>query len=88
MIGPIKTVGVYVEDQQAAKAFYIEKLGFTVRKEMPMGPTTVWLEVAPPGAETAIVLYPRGMMKNWAEMKPSIVFHCDDVEATVRELSN
>jgi predicted enzyme related to lactoylglutathione lyase len=47
----------------------------------------VWLEVSPPEAETAIVLYPRGMMKNWAEMKPSIVFHCDDVDATVRDLA-
>jgi predicted enzyme related to lactoylglutathione lyase len=87
MIGPIKTVAVYVEDQQAAKRFYTEALGFTVRKEMPMGPSAVWIEVSPPGAETAIVLYPRGMMTNWAEMKPSIVFHCDDVEGTIRELT-
>jgi lactoylglutathione lyase len=87
MIGPIKTVGVYVEDPQAAKKFYTEQLGFTIRKEMPMGPGAMWIEVAPPGAETAIVLYPRGMMKDWAEMRPSIVFQCDDVEGTVRTLA-
>ncbi len=47
-----------------------------------MMPGASWLEVAPKGAESALVLYPKSMMKNWAELKPSIVFVCDDVEKT------
>ena len=88
MIGPIKTVGVYVEDQDRAVAFYVEKLGFEVRRRLPMGPNARWVEVAPPGALTCLVLYPRAMMANWAELKPSIVFHCPDVEAACRKLES
>jgi predicted enzyme related to lactoylglutathione lyase len=86
MIGAIKTVGVYVEDQRRAVEFYTEKLGFTVRRQIPMGPDAAWIEVSPPDAETCLVLYPKAMMTNWAELKPSIVFHCDDVEAVCRQL--
>jgi predicted enzyme related to lactoylglutathione lyase len=79
-------VAVYVSDQAAARTFYVDKLGFTVRKEMPMTPEASWLEVAPAGEQSALVLYPRALMKDWQQRKPSIVFHCDDVEATVAEL--
>ena len=86
MIGPIKTVSVYVEDQERALAFYTEKLGFEARRTQAMGPGVSWIEVAPPGAETSLVLYPKGMMPDWAERKPSIVFHCPDVEGLCRRL--
>jgi predicted enzyme related to lactoylglutathione lyase len=86
MIGAIKTVGIYVEDQQRAVEFYTEKLGFTVRRSLPVGPNANWIEVSPPGAESSLVLYPRSMMENWAELKPSVVFHCSDVEETCRQL--
>ena len=87
MIGPIKTVGIYVADQAKSLEFYREKLGFEVRQSLPMGPDAKWVEVAPPGAQTCLVLYPRSMMTNWAELKPSVVFHCPDVEETCLQLS-
>lgn len=86
MIGPIKTVGIYVEEQQKALAFYTEKLGFQLRRSLPMGPHANWIEVSPPGAQSSLVLYPRSMMTNWAELKPSIVFHCSDVAAVCGKL--
>lgn len=82
MIGPIKTIGIYVEDQAKSVEFYTEKLGFEVRKSIPMGPDANWIEVSPPGAETCLVLYPKSMMTNWAQLKPSVVFQCPDVEDT------
>jgi predicted enzyme related to lactoylglutathione lyase len=88
MIGPIKTVGVYVADQQQALEFYNQKLGFQVRRRIPMGPGAEWIEVSPPGAETCLVLYPKSMMSNWTELKPSIVFHCADVVGTCDELES
>src|ERR1700760_4563972 len=87
MIKHIKTVGIYVADQERALAFYTEKLGFDVHLKMPMGPNAQWIEVGPPGAESHLVIYPRSMMPDWAEKKPSIVFTCRDVEATYRDLS-
>lgn len=86
MIGPIKTVGVYVEDQTRSLEFYTQKLGFVLRRTIPMGPAANWLELSPPSAESSLVLYPKSMMADWAERKPSIVFHCADVEKTYREL--
>lgn len=55
-INRIAIVSIPVSDQQAAKAFYTEKLGFTVVRDNPMGPDQQWIEVAPPGAETSITL--------------------------------
>jgi lactoylglutathione lyase len=88
MIGPIKTVGVYVEDQTKALEFYTQKLGFVLRRSVPMGPTANWLEVSPAGAESCLVLYPRSMMPDWEKRKLSIVFHCGDVEQTCRQLES
>ncbi|MBA2874732.1 VOC family protein [Thermaerobacillus caldiproteolyticus] len=82
MIKRIATVAIYVEDQQKAKEFWTEKAGFEVVAEHPMGPNAFWLEVAPKGAQTALVIYPKTMMKDWNERKPSIVFECDDVLGT------
>jgi lactoylglutathione lyase len=86
MITKIATVAVYVDDQQKAKAFWTEKVGFEVIRETPMGPGGSWLEVGPKGAETVLVIYPKSMMKNWMELKPSIVFVCDDIEATYQKM--
>lgn len=48
---------VYVEDQDRALEFYTGTLGFEVRQDNPMGPGQRWLEVAPPGASTTVLLY-------------------------------
>ena len=87
MIGPIKTVGIYVEDQAQAIDFYVELLGFEVRRRMRMGADAEGVEVAPPGAETCLVIYPRALMPDWAERKSSVVFYCSDVRNLVDRLS-
>ena len=49
-----------VADQDAALAFYTEKLGFEVRGDTRFGEQNEmrWLEVAPPGSQTRLVLNP------------------------------
>ena len=37
-----------------------------------------WLEVAPPGAASALVLYPKAMMPDWETRRPSVVFEVED----------
>jgi lactoylglutathione lyase len=88
MITKIATSAVYVADQQKAKTFWVEKVGFDLIRETPMGPDGAWLEVAPKGAASALVLYPRAMMKGWETMTPSIVFECDDIAATFERMKN
>ncbi|MDX6151564.1 VOC family protein [Marinococcus sp. PL1-022] len=82
MIGKIASTAVYVEDQQRAKEFWTEKIGFEVRSEDPLGPNAYRLEVAAPGAETTLAIYPKSYVLNWQELKPSIVFECDNVHAS------
>ena len=47
MIRQVATVAVYVENQEQAKAFWRDKVGFEVRNEQSMGSIGSWLEVAP-----------------------------------------
>ena len=49
-----------VTDQDAALAFYTEKLGFEVRADTRFGAHEEmrWLEVAPPGSRTRLALNP------------------------------
>lgn len=86
MIKSVKSQAVYVTNQNAALQFYQQILGFEVRRWEPLGIAGSWIEVAPPGGQTSIVLYPRDLMPDWQQRKPSIVFGCDDVAATHAEL--
>lgn len=79
MIKKIATTAVYVSDQAAAEKFWTETMGFEVKASKEMGHGSRWLEVAPMGAESALVLYPKKLMKEWEEHKPMIVFWCDDI---------
>jgi catechol 2,3-dioxygenase-like lactoylglutathione lyase family enzyme len=55
-ITEVGTIGVPVSDQERALAFYVEKLGFEKRLDVPYGKGERWIEVAPPGAATTIAL--------------------------------
>ena len=88
MITSIKTVAIYVEDQNRALEFYTTKLGFEVRRKEQMTANVHWIELAPKGGQTCLVIYPKAMMKDWRERKPSIVFACADARATSEELKS
>src|SRR4051812_5816405 len=45
-----------VSDQDAAIAFYTQKLGFSVASDIPFGNGDRWVEVAPPSGGAAIAL--------------------------------
>ena len=86
MIKWLATQAVYVSDQRASEDFWKNRVGFEVITRRELGNGLYWLEVAPPGAQSRLVLYPRSLMKDWNERKPSIVFECDDVDQTYGEL--
>jgi catechol 2,3-dioxygenase-like lactoylglutathione lyase family enzyme len=56
----VATVIIPMKDQDAALAFYTEKLGFELRVEIPFGEGSPmrWIEVGLPGQETTIALAP------------------------------
>lgn len=86
MIKNVAKVGVYVKDQQKALDFYTKVLGFEVIADQPMGPKDRWIEVAPPGSDTRLSLWtPPGLEERIGTFS-GIVFKCDDIGATCREL--
>ena len=52
----ISSVFLTVADHDQAIAFYRDTLGFDVRVDQTFGPGIRWVEVAPPGAKSAIAL--------------------------------
>ena len=87
MIRKIATSAVYVTDQDAAVQFWGKQVGFEIRRDLPMGSEARWIEMAPPGAESCIVIYPKSLMEDWAERKPSMVFDCENILETHREMT-
>jgi catechol 2,3-dioxygenase-like lactoylglutathione lyase family enzyme len=55
-ISQLGRVIVPVSDQDAAIAFYADKLGFSVTSDVPFGEVDRWVEVTPPGGGAAIAL--------------------------------
>ena len=83
----IATVAVYVENQPKALAFWTEQVGFMLHRKESMGPGGDWLEVGPHEAGARLVIYPRGLVDDWAQRKPSVVFECDDIQATYQQMA-
>src|SRR5216117_1356732 len=48
MITKMNHVVIYVLDQESAYDFYVNRLGFKVHTDAPMGPGKRWLTVCPP----------------------------------------
>jgi catechol 2,3-dioxygenase-like lactoylglutathione lyase family enzyme len=57
-VNKIATVVIPVADQDGQIAFYVDKLGFEKRVDIPFGGQYRWVEVGPVGAETTIALAP------------------------------
>jgi catechol 2,3-dioxygenase-like lactoylglutathione lyase family enzyme len=57
-ITQLATVIVPVSNQDRAIEFYVEKLGFEKRADIPFGDGDRWVEVSPPGAATTLALMP------------------------------
>jgi catechol 2,3-dioxygenase-like lactoylglutathione lyase family enzyme len=57
-ISQIGTVVIPVSDQDRAIEFYVQKLGFEKRSDIPFGNGDRWVEVAPPGASTTLAIVP------------------------------
>lgn len=84
----IATVAIYVENQKEALKFWTEQVGLSVLRSHPIGLDLSWVELSADGPGSCLVLYPRSMMEDWAQRKPSIVFECDDLQNMYTELSS
>ncbi|AET57141.1 hypothetical protein HPL003_01785 [Paenibacillus terrae HPL-003] len=91
MINKIGQVMLYVNNQDESRNFWTEKLGFEVIAEETNGPMR-WIEVAPKGAATSIVLHNKEFVaKMNPEMNlgtPSIMYYTDNFDALYSDLKN
>jgi predicted enzyme related to lactoylglutathione lyase len=73
-------------DQERAKTFYTEVLGFEPYRDEPMGESGAgrWIEVGPKGADTRLVLFPDA---DQAGGFASFVLDTDDIVATCADLA-
>jgi catechol 2,3-dioxygenase-like lactoylglutathione lyase family enzyme len=79
-ISDVGGVAVPVADQERALRFYVGKLGFEVRRDVPMGDGGRWLQVAPPGARVPVALVAAGEGGR-VGVDTGITFTTDDAEA-------
>ena len=72
MIKCVGTISVFVKDQDRAKEFYTQKLGFELRADAPLYPGAAvrWIAVAPKDAVTEVILYLPD--ENWAHYEPTV----------------
>lgn len=85
MINRLDVVSIPVSDQDRAKAFYRDVLGFEELADQRMGPEMRWVQLAPQGADTSVTLV------NWFESMPAgslkgLVLHTATLDADVAAL--
>jgi catechol 2,3-dioxygenase-like lactoylglutathione lyase family enzyme len=82
MISHLKFVGIPTKNQDAALAFWTEKMGFKVATDQPFDDQQRWIELKIPGAETRVVLFLPEGHENRVGGFFSGSFACDNVEQT------
>jgi catechol 2,3-dioxygenase-like lactoylglutathione lyase family enzyme len=94
MISRVSTVSVFVADQERAKIFYTDTLGFELRTDAPLYPGSEarWVAVAPRGAETEVILYlPDENWEHYAQVvgkSQALTFEVSDMAALHADLKS
>jgi len=85
-VSKIATVVIPVTDQDREIEFYVEKLGFDKRVDVPFGNGYRWVEVAPGDAVTTIALAPPPDSGTTGNRETGISLYTEDIDAYHAEL--
>ena len=88
MITHLHFASIPVSDQDRALAFYVEKLGFRVATDRPMGEGRRWIELRIGNSETRVVLHAAPDVEERIGGFFNGSFACDNAEATFRQLKH
>ncbi|KMY32000.1 glyoxalase [Lysinibacillus xylanilyticus] len=93
MINKVGQIMLYVNNQNEAKEFWTEKVGFSVISEEDNGQGMKWIEIAPTKeAETKIILHNKELIaKMQPELNlgtPSLMFFSEDIDKLYNDLLN
>ena len=86
-IDKISTIVIPVADQDAMIDFYVDRLGFTKRTDVPFGNRYRWVEVALGDGETSIALAPPPEGTPTGNTQTGIALataHIDDLHAELK----
>lgn len=100
MITRMTVTNIHVIDQDSAYDFYVNKLGFTLVDDIPMGPDSRWLTVSPlEQPDLQLVLFPVKVSKMFPKETADTLINlirqgvfgcgvltCKDIFATYEEL--
>src|SRR5262249_10209763 len=86
MITHVKFVSIPTRDQDAALAFYTEKLGFKLVTDQPHDDKQRWIELRIGGSDTRFVLFTMDGSKIGYYFAGALA--CDNVEKTYQELTD
>ena len=88
MISGISSIMIFVKDQNEALAFWVEKLNFTVLKDIVLDPKLRWIQITPPDSnDTSLILYPKLMITNrMSRPLPVIIFETFDIKSTIEQM--
>ena len=90
MLTAVRSVGIYVGDQDRAKEFFTGTLGFELVQDTPMGEgagAARWIEVAPPDRNVILVLFTPEGDEDRVGAFSNVLFECDDIQATHKQLA-
>ncbi|KOP78709.1 glyoxalase [Lysinibacillus sp. FJAT-14745] len=93
MINKVGQIMLYVNNQNEAKEFWTEKVGFSVISEEDNGQGMKWIEIAPTKeAGTRIILHNKELIaKMQPELNlgtPSLMFFSEDIDKLYNDLLN
>ncbi|QPQ30659.1 VOC family protein [Lysinibacillus sp. JNUCC 51] len=93
MINKVGQIMLYVNNQNEAKEFWTEKVGFSVISEQDNGQGMKWIEISPTEeAETKIILHNKELIaKMQPELNlgtPSLMFFSEDIDKLYNDLLN
>ncbi|GAA1694357.1 VOC family protein [Fodinicola feengrottensis] len=85
----ITSIGVhvhYVSDQEVARDFFVDKLGFTPHTDAEMSPGRRWIEVATPAGDRINLFPVQDGFEHFLGKSSTFTLLCDDAQKTYDEL--
>jgi len=86
MISRINWATLAVADQDMMVEFFLDKLGFEKRADAEMWPGARWIEVAPNGERTGLVLSSAAAFGREPSTEYPVGFSCVDLPVTAEQL--
>jgi lactoylglutathione lyase len=89
MLSAVDKVSLNVRDQDAARRFWVDTMGFELLQDSPMGDDggARWIEVRPPDGTATLILFSPRFDESQLGSLSNVLFTCEDIQRTHEELT-